>query len=134
MIYVIDASVTLSWFFPDEKNNKADNVLTELIHYGAIAPSIWWYEVRNVFLIGERKKRIDLKDTKRFLHNLSRLPIEIDDTPLSDLTLGLARKHSLTIYDAAYLELAQRRELKLATLDKKLQKAAQKENINALSK
>lgn len=130
MKYVIDASVALSWCFPDEKSNQADDILLNLIHYGAVVPSIWWYEIRNVFIVGERKNRIKQEETKEFLYRLSRLPIELDNSPLSDLTINLAKKHNLTIYDAAYLELAHRREFKLVTLDKALQKAARKEKVS----
>ncbi len=129
MTFVIDASVALSWCFPDEHNELADKALSNLIYEGATVPSIWWYEIRNVLLIGERRQRIEKKDSEAFLRQLSRLPIEIDQNPASLITLEIARNNDLTIYDAAYIELAGRAGCQFVTLDKTLQLAAKNQEI-----
>ncbi|MFY0696715.1 MAG: type II toxin-antitoxin system VapC family toxin [Balneola sp.] len=125
MTFVIDASIAMSWCFPDENNDLADKALSNLIYEGAIVPSIWWYEIRNVLLIGERRNRIVKNDSEAFLKHVNRLPIEIDQSHSNDLTLEIARNHDLTVYDAAYVELADRVGCKLATLDRLLNQAAE---------
>ena len=87
-------------------------------------PAIWWSEVRNLLLIGERHDRIDPSGTAGFLADLETMSIGIDQAPVSEAVLALARTHGLTVYDAAYLELARRLGAPLATLDRKLAAAA----------
>jgi len=98
----------------------------------ALVPELWWYEMRNILVVGERRGRISIADTAAFLREVSQLRIELvtarDDAPLLDL----ARKHNLAIYDAAYLALALRERLQLATLDKRLEAAAVTEGIALL--
>ncbi|MGH6913595.1 MAG: type II toxin-antitoxin system VapC family toxin, partial [Geminicoccales bacterium] len=83
-----------------------------------------WSEVRNLLVMNERRGRLDAAGTAKFLIDLGELPIQIDREPDSGTTLGLARAHRLTCYDAAYLELALRRAAPLATLDRRLAAAA----------
>ena len=90
----------------------------------ARVPAVWWFEVRNAFLAAERRGRVTEGDVGELLHGLRRLAISIDRSPDEASLLHLARRHSLTVYDASYLELAQREGLPLATLDKELCKAA----------
>jgi predicted nucleic acid-binding protein len=132
MPFVLDASATAAWCFPDE-NALADNAaIDRLAHENALVPALWWAEVRNVLIVGERRGRIDAIGTARFLADLQRLRIQIDRNPTSDLVLALARRHRLTAYDAIYLELAGRFGIPLATLDARLAGAARAEGIPLL--
>jgi predicted nucleic acid-binding protein len=95
-------------------------------------PTLWWFEVRNTLIVNERRGRLTEADTHALLHGLSRLGLVVDHAPDEALVLALARRHRLTVYDAAYLELAQRRHLPLATLDKALLTAARAGGIQLL--
>lgn len=93
----------------------------------AVVPSIWSYEVANVLLTAQKKKRITEQDANEFISNLMVLEIYIDvpsKEEAFDKTLAMARKNQLTSYDAAYLELANRLAIPLATLDKDLIRGA----------
>jgi predicted nucleic acid-binding protein len=122
--FVIDASVAASWAFDDEESLVADAALERISHDEAIAPSLWWFEVRNTLIVGERRGRLSAADTSTFLRQLARIDVKIDASPNDFAIMALARHHRLTVYDASYLELAQREGLPLATLDTALRKAA----------
>lgn len=92
-------------------------------------PALWWFEVRNILIVNERRGRISEPDTAAFLLHLSRLAVRIDREPDEGTILRHARRHRLSVYDAAYLELAQRQGLPLATLDAQLQRAATEEDV-----
>ncbi len=124
MPIVVDASVTISWYLADETDARAQTVLAALRENEAVAPALWWFEVRNALLINERRGRLNLSQVTAVLAHLVRLPITLDRDPASDVVLALARTHRLTFYDAAYLELALRRDGQLATLDQRLTAAA----------
>lgn len=124
MPFVLDASVTASWAFQDEGHAQAEAALARLRGDEAVVPSLWWLEVRNTLIVNERRGRISETATAAFLDDLGRLAILLDRTPDESRTLALARQHRLTVYDAAYLELAQRKGLTLATLDTALSHAA----------
>ncbi len=94
-----------------------------------IVPWIWWFELRNVLIQGERRGRITERQTALFLRDVAHLRITIDQHPHEQRLLRLARHHSLTVCDAAYLELAQREALPLATLDEPLARAARAEGV-----
>lgn len=130
--FVLDCSVTMTWCFDDESNDATVEILESLNDSTAIVPSIWPLEVANVLLIAGRKNRITEVQSARFVDALSSLPIVVDQTTTSRAMHSvflLARKADLTIYDAAYLELAIREEVPLMTLDDKLIKAAKKFGI-----
>jgi predicted nucleic acid-binding protein len=136
MRFVLDCSITMSWFLEDEATPFTDKLHEILsLDSDAVVPSIWINEVVNVFIIAERKKRIAPEKTNRFLSLLFLLPIYKEEVPssfiINDILL-LARKHNLSSYDAAYLELAVRERIPLATLDHDLLKAARKENLICL--
>jgi predicted nucleic acid-binding protein len=124
MPLVLDASITASWAFKDEAHPEAAEALGRLRSDEAHVPGLWWFEVRNTLLMGERRGRIDEAGTAAFLGDLALLAIVPDRAPNESQVLSLARQNRLTVYDAAYLELAQRRSLPLATLDTALRKAA----------
>lgn len=131
---VLDASVTLAWFFKDEADPYADAVAARFPGVQAVVPAIWPLEVANAVLMGERRNRSTEAQAARWLGYLNSLPIVVDDEApdraWSDL-LRLARAQGLSVYDAAYLELALRRALPLATLDDKLKAAAASVGIAA---
>ena len=125
--FVLDNSIAMAWSFADEVSDYADAVLDSLTTVRTIVPMLWPLEVANALLMGERRKRSTEAETIRWIGILNRLPIVIDDetnTRAWSDTLALARGHKLSAYDAAYLELAIRRRLPLATLDDPLKAAA----------
>jgi predicted nucleic acid-binding protein len=126
--FVLDASVAVAWCFPDEHSARALAVLKSLTpDFRALVPSLWPLEVANVLLVGERRKRSSQADTTTWLSFLAALPITVDDETHARAwseTLSIARAASISVYDAAYLDLAMRRGLPLATLDEKLKSAA----------
>ncbi|MCL5884153.1 MAG: type II toxin-antitoxin system VapC family toxin [Deltaproteobacteria bacterium] len=125
--FVLDCSVAMAWCFGDETNPYSEAVLQGLADNGAVAPSIWPLEMANVLLVAERRKRISKAQSRRFVELLQALPIAVDDVSAArawDGVLSLAREQQLSAYDAAYLELAMREGLPLATLDGALRKAA----------
>jgi len=131
--FVIDPSVALAWLLPDETTEQA-KVVQGKIEAGAQAwiPAHWWLEVGNGLLMAERRGRITSHKVDHALTLLNTLPLEEDEDTAEQVavrTFALARKHGLTIYDAAYLELAQRRGAVLATFDDALLKAARKEKV-----
>ena len=126
MSFVVDSSVALAWCFEDEHTRAIMDLLDRVAATGAVAPSLWPLEALNGLLMAERRKRLDGKRRQRLAGFLRGLPVTLD-TETADqawtATARLAERHRLTLYDAAYLELAQRRKLPLATLDEDLIKA-----------
>jgi predicted nucleic acid-binding protein len=129
---VIDASLTMSWYFDDESTAATDGLLDLVAAGGATVPALWHLEVANAFQMAVRRQRIDAIYRDASLAELALMPITTDADTNSyawSTTLRLAERFSVTLYDAAYLELAQRRALPLATLDKELRAAAPAVNI-----
>ena len=124
MQIVIDASIAAAWFFPDEDSAIARKAGEHVFNEGGLVPRLFWFEIRNALLIGERRGRGDPAASAAFLARLDALPIEVDHRPSGIELLGLAREHALSGYDAAYLELALRSATQLATLDRRLVTAA----------
>ena len=129
MALVLDASITACWAFQDEDHPDARLAFHQMRSEEAVVPCLWWFEVRNILVVNERRRRIAEPDTAAFLLNLSKLRIRIDRAPDESAVLRLARTHRLSVYDAAYLELAQREGLPLATLDADLKQAAADEGV-----
>jgi predicted nucleic acid-binding protein len=129
MPFVLDASVTACWAFSDENHGHADLAFARIRMEEALVPVLWWFEVRNILIVNERRKRIREADTASFLRALSSLRIRTDHIPDEGTVLSLARRHRLSVYDAAYLELAQREAVPLATLDTDLASAARAERV-----
>jgi predicted nucleic acid-binding protein len=125
--FILDCSVTLSWFMPGEQSKSTDDLLTLAAKDGAIVTGLWPLEMANVLLVAERRKHISQAQRRRALTALSHLPIQADgETAMRawSSAFDLASAHDLTIYDAGYLELSLRSQLPLATLDHDLSKAA----------
>lgn len=135
MSFVVDASVVLFWCFEDAANAYSDAVLDRLPLETAVAPAIWPLEIANVLLVGERRDRLTEAETAAFLKVLGDLPIAVDDRAVSgawDAVLALARSHGLSVDHAAYVELAERQGLQLATLDARLRRAAGRAGVAIL--
>ncbi len=119
--------MALCWAFDDEATPFTEYVLTRLNISYAIAPALWPFEVISMLAVAQRKGRITIEQQQEFVEELRLMPVLIDRRPtawLGQQILPLARAHRLTGYDAAYLELAIREGLPLATLDDDLKRAA----------
>jgi predicted nucleic acid-binding protein len=132
---VVDASVALAWCFPDEASAYAEAVLIALEGKMLLVPAVWPLEVTNAVVVAERRKRVSPPEIQRFLELLEGLTINQDSPPVAKCVsniLPLAQEYGLSAYDAAYLELAIRRDAPLATLDVGLEKAGRKAGIEIL--
>jgi predicted nucleic acid-binding protein len=132
MPFVLDASIAACWAFDDEDHPAAALALERIRDDEARVPALWWFEVRNVLIVNERRGRLAEADTAAFLRWLSRLGVTVDRSPEEAAVLALARRHRLSVYDASYLELARRETLPLATLDAELARAARAEGMAVL--
>lgn len=134
--FVLDASIVLAWCFPDENAALSQHVADEFKQGDtALAPSIWPHEVLNALLAGEQRKRISKELVQSFLDDLAALPVELEQIPAGtvfDRIQFLSRKHGLTAYDAAYLDLALESGLPLATLDEDLIRASKKAGVGLM--
>jgi predicted nucleic acid-binding protein len=134
--FVLDSSLALTFVLEDEATPGSDAVLESLGH-GAVAhvPALWRWEVANGLLMAERRNRITSAENHRHLAHLKALPIEVDAPAFEEAWSGthaLARKHKLSIYDAAYLEVAIRHGVALGSLDTALRAAAKAEKVPLL--
>ncbi|HEX3862787.1 MAG TPA: type II toxin-antitoxin system VapC family toxin [Stellaceae bacterium] len=132
---VVDASVALTWCFADEAAADTDAILDRLKAFGAFVPSLWHIEMANVLLMAERRGRTIVGGLVARLDLLAQLPITTDTETTSRAwreIVGLARTELMTTYDAAYLELAMRRGVPLATRDADLAKAARRAGVSVL--
>jgi len=133
--FVLDNSVAMRWLLASDKvsdQRYADSVLRSLADAEAVVPGLWHLEAANVLLGATNRGDIEVSDVERFTVQLENLPITVDSLTAHQVfghTISLARAYRLSSYDAAYLELALREGLPLATLDKDLLKAARKSDI-----
>lgn len=137
MSFVLDSSITLSWYFQDQSTPVTLGLLNEVAARGAVAPALWRLEVANGFQSALRRGKVDEAYRNVSLKDLSRLPVAIDqetDLHLWTRTVVLSDRFRLTIYDAVFLELAQRRKLPLASLDQALRSAGHSLGILLLGK
>jgi predicted nucleic acid-binding protein len=134
--FVLDASIVLTWCFPDEESQKAQEVAERIVGGDrVIVPAFWRHEVLNALLVGEKRKRLTPELTQSFIDDLDRLPVDLD-IPSSGVVFNtvqaLCRKHGLTAYDAAYLEIAIREKNALATVDQDLRRASVSESVELI--
>ncbi len=132
---VLDASCSLALALDEEVPAEIVRLFERITDEGATVPSIWRYEVANVLLLPVRRQRIDVESFQAGLADLERLPVAVDGSSSDrawDEGASIARRHGLTVYDAAYLELAIRLALPLATLDRKLAQAARAEGVEVI--
>jgi predicted nucleic acid-binding protein len=130
---VVDCSVAAAWALADESGDWAHSARAAVERDGMVIPWLFWFEIRNILIVNERRGRIDVANVDRFIRELPKLIAHIDDEPDGAALMTLARSHQLTAYDAAYLELAARRNLGLCTLDQQLIAAAPKTGVNLWS-
>jgi predicted nucleic acid-binding protein len=134
---VLDSSVAAAWIYSDETTDAVRQVLELVTMNSAWVPALWRLEVANILEMGVRRRRTDASFRDAMLADLALLPIQIDpetDRQAWTSTMRLAERYGLTLYDAAYLELARRRALPLATLDVELRAAAGKVKVRLLGK
>lgn len=131
--FVLDASMTVAWCFPEESTALTEAVLDSLLGDSeAVVPVVWALEVANALLMGERRKRLATADVSAVLKRIADLPIAVEPMRVQDAfgtIIFLARKERLSEYDASYIELALREGLPLATLDERLRDAARNNGI-----
>jgi predicted nucleic acid-binding protein len=124
---VLDSSVTLTWCFEDEHTPATTTLLEQITEVGAVAPTLWPLEILNALVMAERRGRLDAARRHQLISLLRDLPVKLDQETAAQAwsaTARLAERFRLTLYDAAYLELAQRLNLPLASLDQELRAAA----------
>jgi predicted nucleic acid-binding protein len=127
MSLVLDNSVALAWCFEDEQTPSVMALLDRVVEAGAMAPLLWPLEALNGLLVAERRRRLDTLKRIELAALLRALPITLDDNTAEkswEDTLRIAEAFRLSVYDATYLELAQRRRLPLASMDRALRSAA----------
>jgi len=132
MSFVLDASMTMAWCFPDEADASADAVLDRLRRTGAVVPVVWPLEVANTLLVGERRQRLAPGQAAHFIAFVEALPITVDSAALQRALgpiLALAREQHLASYDAAYLDLAMMLGLPIASRDGLLRSAARRVGV-----
>jgi predicted nucleic acid-binding protein len=132
---VLDSSVALAWVYADETTDAVLSLFDEIRIRGAWVPGLWRWEIANVLHLNVRRGRHDGVFRDGALSSLALLPVRVDaeaDRQAWSATLHLAERHRLTVYDAAYLEIAWRRKIPLATLDRELRAAASGEGVHLL--
>jgi predicted nucleic acid-binding protein len=132
---VIDASSVLAWCFEDESGPEADALIEKVAAEGAAVPGVWSLEIANGLVMAERRGRIKPAESVAFAAMIEELPIVADRATGARAlheTMSLARAHRLTAYDAAYLDLAMRLGLPLASGDRKLAAAAERVGVVVL--
>ena len=133
--FVLDASVTIAGISRDEANLACVELIRKTFAEEAAVPPLWFYEVANIFARKRQRGLLFAGEHEAMLIDLQNLQVECDAHDMQaqcERASRLALEHELTVYDAAYLELAIRRKLPLATLDKKLARAASAEHIRVL--
>ena len=134
-MFVVDNSVVMAWCFEDEAGTYTESVLDQLRETQALVPVIWPLEVANVLLVAERRDRMNEAQAAHFAQLLQTLPILVEEADVARIlgpVLAVGRAHRLSAYDAAYLELAARHGLPLATRDTRLRKAASNAGVAVL--
>ena len=134
-LLVLDASLALCWCFEDEASEAAERLLDELYADAAAVPALWFFEIANALALAERRRRITAADSAGFIALVETLDLEVEPETGARAfrqVLNLARSERLTSYDAAYLELAMRLGVPLATKDGPLSKAARRLGVTVL--
>lgn len=135
--FVVDSSMAMAWCFEDEATPATNRLFDRMGAEAAAVPAWWYLEITNVLALAERRKRITSAQVAQFIALIESLDLEVDDQAASRAfahLLPLCRSHGLTSYDAAYLDLALRRQLPLASLDDDLRAAAKAAGVKVLGK
>ena len=132
--FILDCSTTMSWCFKDEFNEYSKLTLNYCNKFTVTVPPLWKLEITSALLIAEKRSRINIADSTRFIDLLNTLPINISDLSFSTYELiNVARSNNLTSYDTAYLMLAMHEELPMTTNDKALIKACHNNDVSLLN-
>jgi predicted nucleic acid-binding protein len=131
MSFVIDASLAAAWLLPEEYSDAAETIIATIASPCPV-PSLFWFEIRNILAMSERRGRIGAGGAVVGMERARRLPLDDAGIGGDSFVLLLAANHTLSAYDAAYLALAMNRSVPLATLDRKLAAAARKESVSVL--
>lgn len=134
MPFVLDNSVVTGWYLPDQATAYGAAIATRLESDNALVPTLWQLELANVLKTACTRGKLDLETARQILDALGKLPIEIDTGPAPGQRqlFELAMRHKLSSYDAAYLELAMRHGLPIATQDAPLKEAAIAAGVSVL--
>jgi|SRR5579862_2930483 predicted nucleic acid-binding protein len=135
MSLVLDASITLAWTYAGENTDAVLRVFEIVKSEGASVPALWRWEIANALEMNAKRGRHGRDFSYEALAAFALFPILVDAECVENAwldTLSLAERHGLTVYDAAYLELAIRRKIPLATLDRELRAAAESEGLQLL--
>jgi predicted nucleic acid-binding protein len=135
-LLVVDASIALTWAFEDESSDDSLDLLRRAESQAVHVPAIWWFEISNAITFASRRGRISEKERDRFFQLLEQLRPATDKVNRARILgpmANLSQTHSLTVYDASYLELAIRLGAQLATLDKELRVAATKAGVSLIT-
>jgi predicted nucleic acid-binding protein len=130
--FVLDASATLAALLPDEASAISDAIVDRLLSSRAVVPTVWPSEIANALLVAERRRRITEALVGELIAQVRLLPIDVDDASTDAVftsEIALARRYELSVYDASYLEVALRRGIPLATVDRRLEAAARAAGI-----
>lgn len=133
MSFILDASVTVAWAFTNETSTFAEGVFDRVGSDSALVPSVWWLEVMNTLLVGERRNRLTRSQSAHFVEVLESLPIALEPgsgRAVPSRLLSFSRDLGPTVYDACYVDLALRRDLPLATLDDRMRAAAHRAGVH----
>jgi predicted nucleic acid-binding protein len=129
MSFVLDASIAAAWVIPDEYDEDVERLAGRLHQSPAVIPSLFWFETRNLFLIAERRGRLEAGTTAIAMAQLRQFPFEDVGSGSDPLVIAIASRHGISGYDASYLAVSLQHGLALATLDKRLAEAARKEKV-----
>ena len=134
---ILDCSAAMVWCFTNTYDALAEETLEFLYLHPTVVPQLWSLEIANTILQSQRRKRLSAREAQEFIELLEKLTIHVDDSTHQNAlskTLHLAQQYTLSAYDAAYLELALRLHLPLATRDKALENAAQQSGVSLFGK
>lgn len=129
MAYVLDASIAASWFLPDEQSDAAERLIVQLATSPGLVPSLFWFEIRNLFIMAQRRGRLAPGAALVATEQLRALPLNEGGNGADNAIIDIALRHGLSGYDASYVALAKANGLPLATLDQKMATAARSEGI-----
>lgn len=130
-MFVLDASMVAAWILPEEFSEAAESVIATISDPCPV-PSLFWFEIRNILAMSERRGRIASGGALVNMERVRQLPLDDAGIGGDSSVLLLAATHTLSAYDASYLNLASNRSLPLATLDRRLAAAARKEGVSVL--
>ncbi len=130
--FVLDCSVFMSWCLNEKTIKESSKILKSITRHTIVVPSLWCYEVTNVLTMAVRKNKLTVAQTHNLMNDIHLLPIEFDKPTVENISniFSIADQHKLSAYDASYIELALRKNIKLASFDKEVVKTAEKLGIH----